>query len=67
MRADDIAWIEETAKDIGAGAKQIGVPRGSSGCLRGLITMRNRVRICLRDISTNYGIQPASLSTTTYI
>jgi hypothetical protein len=67
MRADDVAWIEDTAKDIGAGANQVGVPEGSSGCLRGLITMRNRVRICLRDISTSYGRQPASLSTTTYI
>jgi hypothetical protein len=55
------------SKDIGAGARQIAVPEGSSGCLRGLITTRNRVRICLRDISTSYRRQPASLSTTTYI
>jgi hypothetical protein len=67
MRADDITWIEETAMDIGAGARQIAVPEGSSGRLIGLITMRNRVRICLRDISTSYGTQPALLSTTTYI
>ena len=55
------------SKDIGAGARQIAVTGGSSGCLRGLITMRNRVRICLRDISISYGRQPASLSVTTYI
>lgn len=34
MRAEDIAWIEEAAKDIGAGINQTGIPGRSADCLR---------------------------------
>ena len=45
-------------KVAGAGANQIGIPRGSTGCLKVLTIMRGGGGICRREIFTSYGTQP---------
>ena len=45
IRAEDIAWIKEVSKDVGARANQTGILRGSTGYLKGLTAIRE-VRFC---------------------